>query len=76
MDITGLLTLLPGVAVGGLIQLILVLAVIGLCLYLVERFIPMAEPIKILIRVIVVIVVILYLLGQLGLDVPGINLTT
>jgi len=55
-----------------MIQILLVLIVIGLILYLVERFIPMSEPIKIIIRVLVVILIILYLVQAFGLsDLPA-----
>ena len=55
----------------GLISLIVVLVIVGLCLYLVENFIPMAQPIKTIIRVVVVLVVCLYLLAAFGIaDIP------
>jgi hypothetical protein len=46
----------------GLIQLIIILAVVGVLLYLVETYIPMAAPIKTLIRVVVIVVIVLWLL--------------
>lgn len=45
----------------GLISLIIVLAVLGVALYLLEQL-PMVAPFKILIRVIVILVVVLYLM--------------
>jgi len=59
-----------------LISLLIVLAVIGLCLYLVENYIPMSAPIKTVIRVIVVIVLVIWLLqlfGITGPSVPSLN---
>jgi hypothetical protein len=45
-----------------LITLLLVLVVAGVCLYLVETYLPISPPIKVVIRVVVVIVLILWLL--------------
>lgn len=54
-----------------MLHLILVLVIIGVCLYLVESYIPMSPPIKTVIRVVVVIVLILYLLRVFGIaDMP------
>ena len=54
-----------------MIGLILTLALIGLVLYLIETYIPMAAPIKLLIRVVIVVVVVLWLVRVLGIaDVP------
>ncbi len=50
-----------------LLHIILLLAVIGLCLYLVQRYIPMAEPIKQILTVVVVIVLIIWLLSLFGI---------
>ena len=46
----------------GLIELIVVLAVIGVVLYLIETQLPIDPSIKVIIRVVVVIVVVLWLL--------------
>ena len=54
-----------------MIGLILVLVIVGVCLYLVENFIPMDPVIKTVIRVIVVICLVLYLLSAFNVvDVP------
>ena len=54
-----------------MIELLLVLVVIGVCLYLVENYIPMSPPIKTVIRVVVVLLLVLYLLRAFGIaDVP------
>lgn len=48
-----------------LVTLIIVLALIGFCLYLVTTYIPMPAPMKQAILVIVVIVVILWIVRAL-----------
>jgi hypothetical protein len=54
-----------------MIQLILVLVIVGVCLYLVENYVPMSPPIKVVIRIIVVICLVLFLLRAFGvMDVP------
>jgi len=54
-----------------MISLILTLVVLGLCLYLVETYIPMSPPIQLVIRIIVVIFSVLLLLRAFGVvDVP------
>jgi len=45
-----------------LISLIVALIIVGLLLYLEETYLPIAQPIKTIIRVIVILVVILWLL--------------
>lgn len=50
-----------------LIHVVLVLIVIGVLLWLVNRFIPMASPIKTILNVVVVIAVIVWLLKVFGL---------
>jgi hypothetical protein len=57
-----------------LIQLIVVLAVVGLLLWAIESVIPMDPTIKNIIRVVVIVAVCLYLLSVFGL-LPG-NLPT
>jgi len=51
-----------------LLGLLLVLIVIGVILWFVETYIPMPQPIKIVIYVIVLIFVIILLFQALGLD--------
>lgn len=46
----------------GLIELVVILAVIGVVLYLIETQLPMDASIKVIIRVVIVVVVILWLL--------------
>ena len=54
----------------GLIELIVVLAIVGVLLYLVENYIPMAAPIKLVIRVVVILVIVLWLLRLFVGDIP------
>lgn len=54
-----------------MIGLVVVLIIIGVLLWLVETKIPMDDGIKVIIRVVVLILVVLYLLRVFGvLDVP------
>jgi len=50
-----------------LIQVVVVLAVLGLILYLVETYIPMAPPFRMVIRIVVVIALCIWLLNLAGL---------
>jgi hypothetical protein len=50
-----------------LLQVVLVLIVIGVLLWLVDRFIPMASSIKSLLNAVVVIATVLWLLNIFGL---------
>lgn len=45
-----------------LITVIVVLVVVGVCLWMVETYLPISPPIKVVIRVVVVLVLILWLL--------------
>lgn len=49
------------------ISIIVVLVVVGLLLYIVENYIPMPEPFKMVIRVLSVLFLFLYILSVLGL---------
>ena len=54
-----------------MIALLVLLVVVGLCLYLIETYIPMDPVIKTVIRVVVVLCVVLYLLSAFGVvDMP------
>jgi hypothetical protein len=55
-----------------LISLVLVLVIVGVCLYLVETYIPLSPPIKTVIRVVVVLVLVLWLLQAFGVVGPTI----
>jgi hypothetical protein len=50
-----------------LVQVLLVLIVVGVLLWLVNRFIPMQGTIKSILNAVVVIVVVLWLLNVFGL---------
>ena len=50
-----------------LIQVVVVLIVVGVLLWLINRFIPMAGSIKSILNAVVVIVVILWLLNVFGI---------
>lgn len=49
-----------------ILSIVITLIVIGVLLWLEETYIPMAPPIKTIIRVIVIIVVVIWLLQTLG----------
>jgi len=57
-----------------LIGLVVVLVVIGLCLYLVETYIPLSPPITMIIRVVVVLFLIVWLLQVFGITGPTLRL--
>ena len=50
-----------------IITIIVVLVVIGLVLYLIETYVPMAQPIKTVLRVVVVLALCLWLLNAFGI---------
>lgn len=50
-----------------LVQVVLVLIVVGVLLWLINRFIPMAGSIKSILNAVVVIAVVLWLLNVFGL---------
>lgn len=50
-----------------LIQVVVVLIVVGIVLWLINRFIPMQGTIKSILNAVVVIVVVLWLLNAFGL---------
>lgn len=59
-----------------LIMIVLVLIVVGVLLWLINTYIPMARPIKTILNIVVIIVVILWLLSTFGIitGLPNINL--
>lgn len=54
-------------SISPIISLILTLVILGVCLWLIEKYLPIDETIKVLIRVIVVLAVIVFLLHTIGL---------
>lgn len=55
-----------------LITLVVILVIVGVCLYLVETYVPMSPPIKTVIRVVVVLVLVLWLLQAFGVVGPSV----
>lgn len=55
-----------------MIELLIVLVICGVCLYLVENYVPMSPPIKTVIRVVVVLFLIVFLLRAFGVVDPPI----
>lgn len=54
-----------------LITLLIYLVVVGVVLYLINTYLPIAQPIKIIINVVVVIILCLWLLQVFGIaDIP------
>jgi hypothetical protein len=54
-----------------MIQLLLLLVVVGVGLYLVNNYVPMAAPIKTILNVVVVVAVCVWLLRVTGIvDIP------
>ncbi len=51
-----------------IIQILIVLIIVGVCLYLVQTYIPMAAPIKTVITVVVVLCLVLWLLQIFGVS--------
>jgi hypothetical protein len=50
-----------------IIELIIVLVIAGVVLYLIETYVPMSPPIKIVIRVVVILALCLLLLSTFGI---------
>lgn len=51
-----------------IIQILLVLIIVGVCLWLVQTYIPMAAPIKAIITVVVVLCLVVWLLQIFGVS--------
>lgn len=50
-----------------IIQILLVLVIVGVCLWMVQTYIPMAAPIKTVITVVVVLCLVVWLLQIFGI---------
>jgi hypothetical protein len=50
-----------------IISVLVVLVILGLALYLVETYIPMSPPIKVVLRVVVILLLVLWLLQAFGI---------
>jgi len=53
-----------------LVSLVVVLVLLGVGLYLIEMYVPMAAPIKLIIRVVVILAIVLWLVRTFVGDVP------
>jgi hypothetical protein len=53
-----------------MITLLLFLVIVGLAVYLIDRYVPMAEPFKTIFRVVIVLIFVVYLLNMVGVSVP------
>jgi hypothetical protein len=50
-----------------MIEILVVLVVIGVCLYLVNAYVPMAPPVKTVLNVLVVLFLVIWLLQVFGI---------
>ena len=50
-----------------MIRLLLLIVIVGVALYLVENYVPMSPPIKVILRVVAIIFLLLVLLRFFGL---------
>ena len=57
-----------------IITVVVVLIILGLCLYLVETYVPMSPPFKTVLRVVVVLLLVLWLLQAFGITGPVVRL--
>lgn len=56
-----------------LLQLVVILIIVGVGLYLINTYVPMAQPIKTIINVVVIVVVCIWLLQLVGFVGPRIG---
>lgn len=59
--------MIHGLALGSLITILVVLIIVGVALWLIETYVPMASPVKVVIRVVVILVLALWLLRMFGI---------
>lgn len=52
---------------GGFLLPLIVFVIVGLCLWLVETYVPMAPPFKVVLRVVVILILVVWLLRSFGL---------
>jgi len=50
-----------------IVRLLVVIVVLGVCLWLIQTYVPMAAPIKTLLTVVVVLVIVLWILRAFAL---------
>lgn len=53
-----------------MVSILVTLVVVGVCLYLVNTYIPMAPPVKNILNVVVVLMLVLWLLSVFGFIGP------
>jgi hypothetical protein len=51
-----------------MIELIIILVIVGLALYLVNTYVPMAPPVKTILNVVVILILCLWLLRMFGIS--------
>jgi len=54
-----------------MIAILLLIVILGVCLWLIETYVPMSPPLKVLLRVVIVIIICLYLLRAFGIATPS-----
>ena len=58
-----------------MITVLIVLVICGVCLYLVENYVPMSPPIKVVLRVLVVLILVVWILQVFGItNLPNVRL--
>ncbi len=50
----------------GFIVPLIVFVIVGVCLWLIETYVPMADPFKIVLRIVVILLLVLWLLRSFG----------
>jgi len=54
-----------------MITVLVTLVIVGFCMYLVETYVPMPQPFRMIIRVVVALILVLWLLQVFGVyDIP------
>ena len=54
-----------------MIHYLLLIAVLGLIFFLVEKYVPMAEPFGLIFRIVAAVIAIVLLLAAFGISIPG-----
>lgn len=57
-----------------MVQTLILILVIGVVAFFVEKYIPMAEPFKLVFRIVMVVVAVVLLLRALGVSIPGLHM--
>ena len=60
-------TLLYLLATFPILNILLVLVIVGVGLYLINKYVPMAEPVKTILNVVVVLLLVIWLLKMFGI---------